>query len=234
MSLLNQSTNLNKKIFKILTILFFSFLPVSFIYGNSSINLNIILLSILLLIYCFNNNKWGWLKDDLFLSLFFLYSFLVFNSCLAHYRGFSIDYNGIDKSPDGIIRSLTFIKFILLIYAFKILIFNYEILEKIIKVWLFIILVFIIDIFFEAITQKNILGYVSPDGTRIVSFFKDEMVVGGFVYCFGFAIGSFYLSKNNNTYEKFFFSIFLTLIPLTVFITGERSNFIKSSLLFLV
>ena len=71
MSLLNQSTNLNKKIFKILTILFFSFLPVSFIYGNSSINLNIILLSILLLIYCFNNNKWGWLKDDLFLSLFF-------------------------------------------------------------------------------------------------------------------------------------------------------------------
>ena len=60
------------------------------------------------------------------------------------------------------------------------------------------------------------------------------MVVGGFVYCFGFAIGSFYLSKNNNTYEKFFFSIFLTLIPLTVFITGERSNFIKSSLLFLL
>ena len=234
MSLLNQSTNLNEKIFKILTFLFFGFLPVSFIYGNSTINLNIILLSILLLTYCFNNNKWSWLKDDLFLSLFFLYSFLVLNSCLAHYRGFSIDYNGIDKTPDGIIRSLAFIKFILLIYAFKILIFNYEILEKIIKIWLIIILVFIFDIFFEAIIQKNVLGYVSPDGTRIVSFFKDEMVVGGFIYCFGFAIGSFYLSKNNNTYEKFFFSIFLVLIPLTVFITGERSNFIKSSLLFLL
>ena len=145
---LNQSINSNEKIFTILTILLFSFLPISFIFGNSKINFNIILLSILLLTYCFNYNKWKWLKDDLFLSLFFLYSYLVFNSFLAHYRGFSIDYNGIDKAPDGIIRSLTFIKFILLVYAFKILIFNYEILERILKIWLFIPLIFIFDIFF--------------------------------------------------------------------------------------
>jgi O-antigen ligase len=229
---LNQSINSNEKIFKILTIFLFSFLPISFIFGNSRINFNIILLSILLLTYCFHYNKWKWLKDDLFLSLFFLYSYLVFNSFFAHYRGFSIDYNGIDKTSDGIIRSLAFIKFILLVYAFRILIFNYEILEQIIKIWLFITLIFIFDIFFEMIVGKNILGYVSPDGTRIVSFFKDEMVVGGFVYFFGFVVGSFYLSKKNNIYKKIFFTLFLILIPITVFITGERSNFIKCSLLF--
>jgi O-antigen ligase len=231
---LNQSINSNEKIFTILTILLFSFLPISFIFGNSTVNFNIILLSILLLTYCFNYNKWKWLKDDLFLSLLLLYSYLVFNSFLAHYRGFSIDYNGIDKVPDGIIRSLTFIKFILLVYAFKILIFNYEILERIIKIWLLITLIFIFDIFFETIVGKNILGYVSPDGTRIVSFFKDEMVVGGFIYFFGFVVGSFYLSKNNDIYKKFFFILFLILIPVSVFVTGERSNFIKSSVLFLL
>jgi len=231
---LNQSINSNEKLFKILTIVLFSFLPISFIFGNSKINFNIILLSILLLIYCFYYNKWKWLKDDLFLSLFFLYSYLVFNSFFAHYRGFSIDYNGIDKTPDGIIRSFAFIKFILLVYAFKILIFNYEILEKILKIWLFITLIFIFDIFFEAIVGKNILGYVSPDGTRIVSFFKDEMVVGGFIYFFGFVVGSFYLSKKNNIYKKIFFTLFLLIVPVTVFITGERSNFIKATFLFLL
>ena len=230
MQLFNQSFNSFDNINKLLTLIFFGFLPISFIFGNSTINLNIILLNILFLTNCIYSNNWKWIKDDLSKTLFFLYFFLIFNSTFAYYVGHNIKVDG----ADGIIRSITFIKFILLIYSFKILIFNYQMLNKVIKIWLIIILIFIFDIFFEKLTGKNILGYISPDGTRIVSFFKDEMIVGGFVFCFGSAIVSFYLSKNNNNYKKFFFTFLFTIIPLAIFITGERSNFIKSLILFLL
>ena len=239
MQLLNQTFNSSDQIYKFIAIIFFGFLPISFIFGVAIINLNIILLDILLLIYCFNFNKWKWIKNNLFKSLLFLYFFLIFNSIFAYY--FMLPFQQLplrlefSNSPDGIMRSISFIKFILLIYAFKILILNYEILDKIIKVWLFIVLITIFDIFFEKLFGKNILGFVSPDSTRIISFFKDELVVGAFIYCFGFAVVSFYLSKKNeNIKKKIIFSLILILIPLSVFITGERSNFIKSLFLFLL
>lgn len=223
MQLFHQSFNSFNNTYKFLTLIFFSFLPISFIYGNSSINLNLILLNLLFLINCIHSNNWKWVKDDLFKSLLILYFYLIINSTVAYYAGHNIEI-------EGILRSLFFIKFILLIYAFKILIFERVILSKIMKIWLIIILAFIFDIFFEKLTGKNILGFISPDGTRIVSFFKDELIVGGFIFCFGSTVASFFLSSNN--YEKKFTTLLLLIIPITVFITGERANFIKSFMLF--
>jgi len=225
MQLFNQSFNSFNNVSKFLTLIFFGFLPVSYIYGNSTINLNLILLNLLFLANCIHTNNWSWTKDNLFKSLLFLYFFLILNSTIAYYVGHNVQ-------TEGIIRSFSFIKFILLIFAFKILISKYEMLKKIMKIWLIIILVFIFDIFFEKLIGNNILGYISPDGTRIVSFFKNELVVGGFVFCFGSAVASFYLSDHNA--EKKFTTLFLLIIPVAVFITGERANFIKSTILFLL
>ena len=225
MQLFNQSFNSFSNVSKFLTLIFFGFLPVSYIYGNSTINLNLILLNLLFLANCIHTNNWSWTKDNLFKSLLFLYFFLILNSTIAYYVGHNVQ-------TEGIIRSFSFIKFILLIFAFKILISKYEMLKKIMKIWLIIILVFIFDIFFEKLIGNNILGYISPDGTRIVSFFKNELVVGGFVFCFGSAVASFYLSDHNT--EKKLTTLFLLIIPIAVFITGERANFIKSTILFLL
>ena len=225
MKLFNQFFNSDIKGYKFFSLLFFSFLPISFIFGPSIINLNIILIDLLLIIYSLNKKKWEWIRDGLFKSLIFLYLFLILNSILAYYYKFSF-------SHEGIIRSLSFIKFILLIFAFKILIPNNYDLNKIIKFWLLIVSIFILDIFFEKIFGRNIIGYTSLDQSRIISFFKDELVVGTFVLCFGSLVFSFFLSKNNNNTEKFLLSILLILIPLTIFITGERANFIKSIFLF--
>ena len=193
--------------------------------GNFIININIILLDILLLIYCLHSNQWKWVKEDLFRSLIILNAFLIFNSTYAFYSKFNFSY-------EGIIRSFAFIKFILLVYSFKILVFNKYQLDIIIKSWLVLISIIIIDIFFEKIFGHNIIGNISPDGTRIVSFFKDELVVGSFVFCFGFSVISYFLNKNQKLNNKIFFSFFLTLIPFSIFISGERSNFIKASILF--
>ena len=98
--------------------------------------------------------------------------------------------------------------------------------------WSCIIAIVIFDIFFESIFGQNILGNESPDKTRIISFFKDETVVGGFVLCFAYFITTYYLNKNLSKNYKFLFNFLLLLIPITILITGERSNFIKSLIIF--
>lgn len=225
MKFFNQLLNYKFNFYSLLSILFFGFFPISIIMGNFAININIILLDILLLIYCLHSNQWKWVKEDLFRSLIILNAFLIFNSIYAFYSKFNFSY-------EGIIRSFTFIKFILLIYSFKILLFNKYQLDIIIKSWFVFVTIIIIDIFFEKIFGHNIIGNISPDGTRIVSFFKDELVVGSFVFCFGFSVISYFLNKNQKLNNKIFFSFFLTLIPFSIFISGERSNFIKASILF--
>lgn len=202
----------------------FSFLPISMILGNLMINLNIIILSILLIAKSFNKKDWKWCEEKNFKLLIIFYLYLVFNSLFNLYHDSSLGY-------DGIIRSMGFIKFILLAYAFKILIKDNKELDRIIFNWLLIVLIVIFDIFFEKIFGHNIFGFKSLDGTRIISFFYDESIAGGFVLCFGFIISSYFFTSEKNI-KKIFFNILFLLIPLTIFITGERSNFIKSVLIF--
>ena len=216
-----------------LSFLLFSILPISIIIGNAAININLWLIVLLFLIYCFKFKIWSWLKKNIFLYLITLYFFLNLNSLYSY---FVIFENQTDPfwTDDGIKRSLTFIKFVFLVLAFSILLKDRKILDLVHKSWFCVILIVIVDIFFERLLGRNIIGNVSPDNTRIVSFFKDELVVGGFIFCFGYASVSYFI--NNKTKNKYILPIMVIflLIPLSIFITGEKSNFIKSILLFIV
>ena len=225
MKLVNQLLNYKFHNYEYLAIILFIILPVSFIFGNAFVNLNIVLLNLLALFYCFKFKYWKWLKKDIFLYLIILYAYLLLNSTYAHFFK-SYEYN------DGILRSLFFIKFILLVLSFEILLKNKIVLSLVYKSWFLIISIFIFDVLFEKIFGQNILGNISPDGTRIVSFFKDELVVGAFLFCFGFTTIAYFLSQNNIKYFKIIVAFFLILIPITVFLSGEKSNFIKSFILF--
>ena len=83
-------------------------------------------------------------------------------------------------------------------------------------------------------TGYNILGFKSPSTSRVVSFFKDELVVGGYIMCFGFTSVSYFLKKYINQKTALYFLIILLILLISIFLTGERSNFIKSFLLFSV
>jgi len=107
-----------------------------------------------------------------------------------------------------------------------------KILETIFKVWSIVISIVIFDVFFEKFFGHNLLGYVSPDSTRVVSFFKDEAIVGALILFFGFTIVTYFLNKKLKFITKIFFNIFLFIIPLSILISGERSNFIKSLIIF--
>ena len=229
----NQLFNNKLNFFDSFSILLFSILPISMIIGNASININILLIDILFIIYCLKFKLWNWMKKNIFLYLLVLYVFLVLNSFYSYFILFDDQKNSF-WSDDGILRSILFIKFILLVFAFSVLLKNDKILSAVHKSWLVIITIVILDIFFEKFMGRNIIGNVSTDGSRIVSFFKDEMVVGGLVLCIGYTSTMYYI--NNKKINKTILPIILIflLVPLSIFVTGEKSNFIKSILLFFI
>ena len=211
--------------FNRINIFLFSILPISLIAGNLLINLNIILINLSLLYFSFKDNDWSWTKDIFFKILIIFYFYIVFNSIYNYL---------IDNSvgAEGIYRSLSFLKFILLTYTFSVLIKDKSSFEKIFKYWLLIILIVIFDVIFEFAFGHNILGFKSLDGTRIISFFYDESVVGGFLLTFSFIICAYFLNKNFKNKKKILINIFLFIIPLSILVTGERSNFLKCLMLF--
>jgi O-antigen ligase len=221
----NQLINDKLNFSHLSTIFLFTFLPISLILGNAAINLNILLIDILFIFYCFKIKNWSWLKSKTFVLLSVIYVFLITNSFYSYYFL-------IENEIDGLKRSLLFIKFILLVFAFSKLLNDEYVLNTVKKNWLIISLIVIFDIFYEKYFGKNLLGYVSPNGTRIISFFKDEMVVGGFILCFGFTSITYFLNKNFDKKTTLIYLLIFLLVPIAIFLTGERANFIKSALLF--
>lgn len=224
MNLFNQLLNHKLSNYELVYFILLITLPLSFVMANSYINLNIILIDLMTLFYCFRYKYWQWLNNRFFLHLFLIYLYLILNSIYSY---FSIS----NTSNESLLRSVFFIKFILLVLSFQIIFKNKVLLSAVFKTWLLIILIFIFDVFFEKTFGQNITGNLSPDKTRIVSFFKDELVVGAFLLCFGFTTVSYFLQQNQNLRNKIFFTILLLLIPVAIFLSGERSNFIKSILL---
>ena len=147
-------------------------------------------------------------KNSNFYFLIFIYIYLILNSIL------------IANDTNSIIRSVGFIRFIILAYAV-----NYyfkEFSEKILKFWLIIFLVVSLDIFFEYIFGSNTLGFTSPEPTRIASFTRDELKIGGFY--FGFIFICLLYLKNKKDLYFYICSIIFFYLSLII---GERSNFLK-------
>jgi len=211
-------------LFSVITL--FSFLPISMMMGNFVINLNIILLDVLLILTCIIQKKWSWCKTKSFYLLLLFYFYLIFNSLFNYYQN---NIYGID----GILRSVSFIKFLFFIYSFKVLIPRKEIFTKIMFYWLITISIVVFDVFFEKYFGFNTLNFKSLDSTRIISFFYDENIVGSFLFCFGFITCAYFLEEREiNFNKKLFINTLIIFLLIAVLFSGERSNFIKSFILF--
>jgi len=201
----------------------FSIIPITIMIGSAVSVLNILLIDlsfILLIIYLGN---YSFLKNQNLFYFFILYVYLIFNSLI------SLDFNL------GLNRNFGFIRIILFFIAVNFF-FNQKLFfNKVIKVWCLTILVVLADVCFEFYFGKNIIGFGGLYGDRIVSFFKDEPIVGGYLNCFylliiGFLIDSF---KNNKIFSskiQFFIVLFLIFYLICIILTGERSNTIRASL----
>lgn len=205
---MNQLINKKKKLTTQINVYLIIFLPISLLIGTLISNSVIILINILFL-YELKIKKDNLLKKSSnFYFLIFIYIYLILNSIF------------IANDTNSIIRSVGFIRFIILAYAV-----NYyfkEFSEKILKFWLIIFLVVSLDIFFEYIFGSNILGFTSDEPTRIASFTRDELKIGGFY--FGFIFICLLYLKNKKDLYFYICSIIFFYLSLII---GERSNFLK-------
>ena len=210
--------NINKYFFLLLAIL-----PLSFLIGPYASFVNIIIFDISFIFLLILKKEWSWLKDPTIRIFLILYLYLIFNSFI------SLNVNM------GFLRNFGFFRLIVFFVGVNYFFFKDKNFYKIFIFWSIIVIIVTIDIFIEKIFGTNILGY-SGNNHRVVSFFKNEQIVGGFVYAFSLLLAGFYFIKlnNKNNFLKIFTYFMIFIFLLSIIITGERSNSIKAIFSFIL
>ena len=209
---------MTEKINKNINILLLSLIPVTIIIGPAISLINILLISISAIFLIILSKKSYFFKNFEILVFIILFIYLLFNTYI------SIDYNY------SLTRNFGFLRFILFFIALNFFFHKIKEIDKVFSFWTVVIFTIIFDCYIEFIFGQNLLGFGNELYVdRIVSFFKDEPIVGGFLNGFFFLILGYlfkydYFKKNN--YLICF--IVVTLFLICIFITGERSNTIKA------
>ena len=201
-------------------IFLFSLIPISIIFGSSISLINILIILIFFLIFTAKNIEKEIFKNSTLIFLICIYFYLIFNSFIA------IDFEMSASRNFGFIRYI--LLFIVVNYFFNLS----NKVNNIFSFWSLVIIIVAFDSFIEFFLGRNILGYGELYGDRIVSFFKDEPIVGGYLSAFIFIIIGYFFDKfiEKDLRFKFLLIFIIFILFLAVLITGERSNGIKAAL----
>jgi len=195
----------------------FSILPISIVIGPSISLINVVIIDLSFLILLVQIKNFLFVKNKAFKLLLILYVYLIFNSFIS-------------INPElGIFRNLGFIRVIILFVAFNYF-FNIKFFfKKVFFIWFIFLTFIVLDVFLESFSGRNLFGYGEMYGKRIVSFFRDEPIVGWYINSFYFLIIGYlfdYFQKEN----KYKIFLLLTIFLVAIILTGERSSSIKSIL----
>ena len=211
---MNNFFFLNKQLYYYFLFLFI-FIPVSFVIGPAVSVGNILLIDLSFIILLIYKKEYSFIKNKSVRYLLLLYVYLIFNSLI------SFDQN------IGITRNLGFIRLIIFFVAINYFFKQKLFFEKVFLSWSLFFLVIVVDIFIESYSGTNILGYGGGHAERLVSFFKDEPIVGGFINAFFFIIIGYLFNKSKSNFKEIIFLISIVIL-FSILLTGERSNTIKA------
>ena len=199
-------------------LLLFSFIPASIIVGPAVSLINILLIDFSFIFLILYKKDYKFLSNKSVKLIIFLCLYLIFNSIIS--KDFSMSVN----------RNFGFIRFGILFLAFNYFFYNKDFVNKVLIVWVLTLSILSLDTYIESIFGKNILGYGEAYGSRIVSFFKDEPIVGGYINGFYLIIIGylFYIKKNITNKYKYLILIISIFFIIAIILTGERSNSIKA------
>ena len=217
---------MNNKVLDNYFFLLFSLIPVSIVIGSAVSFINILLIDISFIFLIFYTKNYQFLSNKTVKLILLLCLYLIFNSIVS--QNFSI----------GARRNLGFIQFGILFCAFNYFFYYKKYFYKIFIVWTAVIIILCLDSYLESFSGKNILGYGGGEyARRIVSFFKDEPVVGAYINAFYLLITGYLFFLNTSHFSKKYKYIILILsifFLIGIMLTGERSNTIKAFLGFVI
>ena len=202
----------------------FSLIPVSIIFGPAVSLINILLIDVSFIFFLIFTKKYKFLSNNTVKIILILCIYLIFNSIIS------------ESFSKGALRNFGFIRFGILFCAFNYFFYYNEYFNKILILWGFTLLILVIDVYFEGITGSNILGYGEQYGGRIVSFFEDEPIAGGYINAFYLIIVGYLFSMNSKFSKNYKYLILIVSLFFlaAIILTGERSNTIKAILGFFI
>ena len=195
--------------------LLFLFIPISIIAGSTVSLVNIVILNLFFLIFFIAQKKINFLSHISVKLIFVLYFYLIFNSFIS--QNYEI----------GFLRNFGFIRIVILFIFINYFFFYYEKEKKLLDIWSLILSTLVIDVYIEYFFGTNLFGWGSHEqihGDRIMSFFKNEPIVGAYIAGFIFLIFGHLLKRFKKKTPAF---VFLLLALTAIIFTGERSNTIK-------
>ncbi len=196
-----------------------SLFPIFYIVGSLFLNTIIALISFLFIV---NYSKIKYDKN-LLIFFFFIVIFFIINSIFS------------ENSTYSFYKSLAYLRYVLFVLGLYYILNNSSSNSKkiISKIFILISIFLIADIFFEFFNGSDIFGNnYGANYNRISGPFGDELIVGFFLFYFGFISWGLFI-RYHKFKNKFIFYIFTVTIIYTIYITGERNAF-YSSLIFLI
>lgn len=195
-------------------IFIYAIIPVTLIAGSFLFELNLFFIILTLIYHLFKKKELinEIINDNIFKFFLILWLYLLLNIIISEDYSLSVR------------RNIFFIKFLFIIFSFKFFLKNELILEKVLLIWTIVLCIVSADVIFEFTVGHNMLGFISPmKNERVVSFFKDELIVGSYIFGFFFPIIGYYLYKKKQHYA-FLLGILFTV---AILLSGERSSFFK-------
>jgi O-antigen ligase len=195
-------------------------LPLALLISPGAADFVVILSVIIFLFHSVKNKDFRWIKDKYFILLFLFYIYLLINFYFSQSR------------EESFSRAFGFIRFPLFIMSIKYFFLNdFSKINSVIRFWILIIIVVLADTIIQYYYGKNILGYpvlIMGDQVRLSSFLGKEYKIGGYLLAFSFIIFSYltFTLFKKNFYNKCLVIFFYLLSLFTIYLTGERSNFI--------
>ena len=195
-------------------------LPISLIFSNLISEILIFLIIVIFFTQVKKDEIQKILNNKIFIFLFLITIYLAINYLL-----------NISKES-SFTRSIFFIRFPLYVISLSYFLNkNYINKKKIFFAWGFIVFLICLDLLLQNSTGKNILGYEHvPQGeiNRLGGLLNDELKIAYILNnLFVISLGSIFLYAQKNIYSLSII-LFLTILVLySVYLTGERSNFIS-------
>ena len=227
-SINNFNSIYNKE--KVINILF-ALIPLSFICGNSFINLNILLL--ILSAFFFYKKEIFKIDFSLFDKLIFLFFLILllsglFNSLYFYYPEKSI------YSEEVLLKSFLYLRFILIYFIIRFLLYKEILNLKLFFIFASICSLFVsIDVLLQFSTGTDIFGYESL-GRRNPGPFGDEAISGSYLQRFAFftlfLFPVFFSNYNKNAHLFFAVPIYALTFSAILF-SGNKIPFLMFLLL---
>lgn len=195
-------------------------LPILLLISSGAAEFVVVLSVIFFFIYSIKYSNFYWIKDRYFILLLIFYIYLLINFYFSQSRDESLG------------RAFGFIRFPLFIMSVKYFFLkDFSKINLIIRFWIGIIIIVLIDTLIQYKYGKNILGYPAltmGDQVRLSSFLDKEYKIGGYLLVFSFVIFSYFTDTifKKSFYKKLLILLFYLLSLTAIYLTGERSNFI--------